>query len=220
LGDVVHPSYNEINPLRFTKNRVDQRWRERAAASVQGRSPSGLQQREGVPSAAVSLDLMINSQPRHLTVDSGTTLLDALREHLANRAKKGCNHGQCGACTVLIDGKRVLGCLTLAIRGARQGHHGRGPCRRRRQPAQRTHAMLGVSTNCIARIPAILRRRWVPPTADGTGCTPLEIDNTKDDAFNILALQSPTSRAATRSDLCVAPDGISRGSLSHWATPR
>jgi xanthine dehydrogenase YagT iron-sulfur-binding subunit len=56
-----------------------------------------------------------------LTIDPRTTLLDALREHLGlTGAKKGCDHGQCGACTVLVDGKRVLGCLTLAVavRGA------------------------------------------------------------------------------------------------------
>jgi xanthine dehydrogenase YagT iron-sulfur-binding subunit len=60
--------------------------------------------------------LTINSQRRQLAVDPRTTLLDALREHLGlTGAKKGCDHGQCGACTVLIDGKRVLGCLTLAV---------------------------------------------------------------------------------------------------------
>jgi xanthine dehydrogenase YagT iron-sulfur-binding subunit len=68
------------------------------------------------PRMAATLDLTINNQTRHLTVDPRTTLLDALREHLGlTGAKKGCDHGQCGACTVLIDGRRVLGCLTLAV---------------------------------------------------------------------------------------------------------
>jgi len=75
----------------------------------------------GVPQSAAIFDITVNKQLRPLAIDPRTTLLDALREHLGlTGAKKGCDHGQCGACTVLIDGKRVLSCLTLAIavRGA------------------------------------------------------------------------------------------------------
>src|ERR1700759_3184847 len=62
-----------------------------------------------------SVSLTINGQVRQVSLDTRTTLLDALREHLALAGtKKGCDHGQCGACTVLVDGRRVLSCLTLA----------------------------------------------------------------------------------------------------------
>jgi xanthine dehydrogenase YagT iron-sulfur-binding subunit len=58
----------------------------------------------------------VNGQPRELEVDTRTTLLDALREHLhLTGTKKGCDHGQCGACTVLVDGRRINSCLTLAV---------------------------------------------------------------------------------------------------------
>ncbi|GAA4947490.1 2Fe-2S iron-sulfur cluster-binding protein [Actinoplanes utahensis] len=60
--------------------------------------------------------LTVNGSEHELDLDPRTTLLDALREHLGlTGAKKGCDHGQCGACTVLLDGRRVNSCLILAI---------------------------------------------------------------------------------------------------------
>jgi xanthine dehydrogenase YagT iron-sulfur-binding subunit len=67
-------------------------------------------------SSPVKVELQINGRLHSLTLDPRTTLLDALREHLAlTGSKKGCDHGQCGACTVLIEGRRINSCLTLAV---------------------------------------------------------------------------------------------------------
>jgi xanthine dehydrogenase YagT iron-sulfur-binding subunit len=74
------------------------------------------------PRAPTDITLVINEREHRLALDVRTTLLDALREHVGlTGAKKGCDHGQCGACTVLIDGRRVLSCLTFAI--SMRGRH-------------------------------------------------------------------------------------------------
>ncbi|MBR0650170.1 aldehyde dehydrogenase iron-sulfur subunit [Roseomonas terrae] len=71
----------------------------------------------GSPEATTAqISLRVNGQSRNLALDPRTTLLDALREHLRlTGSKKGCDHGQCGACTVIVEGRRIYSCLTLAV---------------------------------------------------------------------------------------------------------
>lgn len=68
------------------------------------------------PEGEIAVTLTVNGETRSLTIEPRVTLLDALRERLGlTGSKKGCDHGQCGACTVLIDGQRVYSCLSLAV---------------------------------------------------------------------------------------------------------
>jgi xanthine dehydrogenase YagT iron-sulfur-binding subunit len=98
---------------------------ERAAArsfvsqreAFDGTSAAGARPANIEPVAGgIELRFAINGEPRHLTVDPRATLLDTLRETLGlTGTKKGCDHGQCGACTVHVNGRRVNSCLTLAV---------------------------------------------------------------------------------------------------------
>jgi xanthine dehydrogenase YagT iron-sulfur-binding subunit len=68
------------------------------------------------PASSFTITLSVNGRPFHLEVDARTTLLDALRDRLhLTGTKKGCALGQCGACTVLLDDRRIVSCLTLAV---------------------------------------------------------------------------------------------------------
>jgi len=86
------------------------------AASSAGQSGPEAARRNSASEGAVPITLRINGKEHPLRIDPRTTLLDCIRETVAlTGAKKGCDHGQCGACTVHVNGRRVVSCLTLAL---------------------------------------------------------------------------------------------------------
>ena len=93
------------------------RWPVTAAPSIaKAQTPAASGHATAAASAISNVAFTVNGRTREVTLDPRTTLLDALREHLhLTGTKKGCDHGQCGACTVIVGGRRINSCLSLAV---------------------------------------------------------------------------------------------------------
>jgi xanthine dehydrogenase YagT iron-sulfur-binding subunit len=112
-------NHNTDTSLHVTRHTILEASTAAAALSLIGQPQlalgAGLPE-AGTPPDPVTVGLQINGRHYALAVDPRTTLLDALREHLAlTGTKKGCDQGQCGACTVIVNGQRINSCLTLAV---------------------------------------------------------------------------------------------------------
>jgi xanthine dehydrogenase YagT iron-sulfur-binding subunit len=119
MSRLPHSRTSEQAAFRVTRRAAIEAGVAAAAAAYAANAGGALAGEPAEPEvrvAPVAVELRVNGRTHRLSLDPRTTLLDALREHLAlTGTKKGCDHGQCGACTVLLDGRRINSCLALAV---------------------------------------------------------------------------------------------------------
>src|SRR5678815_6091322 len=111
-GDVMHRDTDGVSRREFLAASGLVLTAEAASFDVTAATPAD----DAAARGAIPIELQVNGSVHRLKLEPRVTLLDALRERLALcGTKKGCDHGQCGACTVHLDGQRVVSCLTLAV---------------------------------------------------------------------------------------------------------
>jgi xanthine dehydrogenase YagT iron-sulfur-binding subunit len=123
IGDIAtgrHPAFSRLpsdrpHPVAAWRFPMPHTIARPQATPQEARQRSGEPQGQPTPGVTLPVELNVNGTSYALSLDPRTTLLDALREHLhLTGTKKGCDHGQCGACTVHVNGRRVNACLSLA----------------------------------------------------------------------------------------------------------